>query len=70
MMIQILWRYPYESLASSSPPIPMPKIILEELEFGERFCQDIEENRLFPIRFIWLLEANEQRMFGQKALSR
>ena len=51
-------------------PIVIPKIILEELEFGERFCQDVEKNRLFPIRFIWLLEANEQRLFGQSALSR
>ena len=63
------YKHVRENLLPISP-IPIPKIILEELEFGERFCQDIEKNRLFPIRFIWLLEANEQRMFGQGTLSR
>lgn len=44
-------------------PIPIPQCMMGELAFGERRCRDVEKDRLFPIRFIWLMEAHEQRMF-------
>lgn len=51
-------------------PIPIPDCLLRELEFGERRCRDGEKNILFPIRFLWLLEANEQRLWGYLPLAR
>jgi hypothetical protein len=51
-------------------PVPMPECMYRELEFAERRCTDLENDRLFPIRFLWLMEAHEQRMFGLKALER
>lgn len=51
-------------------PIPIPGCLARELEFAERRCRDTETDRLFPIRFLWLLEANEQRHFGLPALGR
>jgi hypothetical protein len=44
-------------------PIPIPQCMMRELAFGERCCRELEKDRLFPIRFIWLMEAHEQRMF-------
>ena len=51
-------------------PIPVPGCLARELEFAERRCRDIATDRLFPIRFFWLLESNEQRNFGLPALGR
>lgn len=51
-------------------PIPIPGCMIKELEFAERCCRDIEKDRLFPIRFLWLLEANEQRLYGLSPLER
>ena len=48
-------------------PIPVPACLAAELEFGERCCGASNENRLFPLRFLWMLEANEQRGFGYQA---
>jgi hypothetical protein len=45
-------------------PIPIPGCMLRELEFAERRCRDISKDQLFPIRFIWLMEAKELSMFG------
>jgi hypothetical protein len=51
-------------------PIPLPDCLRHELEFAERHCQDPTHDRLFPIRFLWLLEANEQRRYGHPPLVR
>lgn len=51
-------------------PIPIPGCMIQELEFAERHCRDISTDPLFPIRFLWLLEANEQRMFNLSVLGR
>jgi len=51
-------------------PISLPGCLLRELEFAERCCVDLENNRLFPIRFIWVLEANEQKLFNLSPLVR
>jgi hypothetical protein len=48
-------------------PIPIPKCMIRELEYGERCCNNSETDCLFPIRFIWLLEAVEQKNFGYSA---
>ncbi len=56
----------YENLRANlmpMAPIPIPQCMMRELSFGERCCRDVEKDRLFPIRFIWLMEAHEQRMF-------
>lgn len=45
-------------------PIPIPDCMVRELEFAERHCRDRNKDQLFPLRFLWLLEANEQRNFG------
>jgi hypothetical protein len=44
-------------------PIPILNCLLRELEYGERYCINVDTDRLFPIRFIWMLEAMEQRNF-------
>jgi len=51
-------------------PIPLPACLIRELEFAERRCRDNAKDRLFPIRFLWSMEANEQRLFGYPALGR
>jgi hypothetical protein len=51
-------------------PIPIPDCLIRELEFAERRCRDREKDRLFPIRFLWILEANEQKWSGQPAPTR
>jgi hypothetical protein len=51
-------------------PIPIPDCLVRELEFAERQCRDSTQEPLFPIRFLWLMEANEQRLFGYPALGR
>lgn len=51
-------------------PIPLPECLQKEIEFGERHCQNARQERLFPIRFLWMLEANEQRSWGQPPLAR
>lgn len=51
-------------------PIPLPDCMMRELEFAERRCRNIKKDRLFPIRFLWLLEANEQRLWGLPPLGR
>jgi len=45
-------------------PIRIPGCLIWELEFAERRCRDKTKDPLFPIRFLWLMEANEQRLFG------
>src|SRR3990172_9367300 len=49
-------------------PISIPVCMYRELEFAERRCHDIAKDQLFPIRFLWLMEAHEQRMFGLSPL--
>ncbi|MBT3375833.1 MAG: hypothetical protein HN742_41955 [Lentisphaerae bacterium] len=49
-------------------PIPVPGCLTRELTFAERCCRDREADRLFPIRFYWLLEANEQRLGDYPAM--
>ncbi len=51
-------------------PIPIPGCMLKEIEYAERAHLDKTRGLLFPIRFLWLLEANEQRLFGEKPLGR
>lgn len=51
-------------------PISIPGCMHRELEFAEQRCCDKTEDQLFPIRFLWLMEANEQRMFGLSPLGR
>ena len=51
-------------------PIPIPGCMFREIEFAERHCRDVSKDRLFPIRFIWLMEAKEQRMFGLEPMGR
>jgi hypothetical protein len=51
-------------------PISIPGCMYRELEFAERRCRDKTKDQLFPIRFLWLMEANEQRMFGLSPLGR
>jgi hypothetical protein len=51
-------------------PIPIPGCLVRELEFAERRCRDNAKDRLFPIRFMWVMEANEQRLFGLTPLGR
>lgn len=51
-------------------PIPIPDCMKRELEFGERCCIDPADDPLFPIRFFWLLEGNEQRRYDLPMLSR
>jgi len=51
-------------------PIRIPGCMYRELEFAERRCRDKATNQLFPIRFLWLMEAHEQRMFGLSPLGR
>lgn len=50
-------------------PIPVPGCLVRELEFGERSCADPSTAKLFPIRFLWTLEANEQNLFGLAPLA-
>lgn len=45
-------------------PIRIPSCLIRELEFAERRCRDYKKDPLFPIRFLWLMEAHEQGMFG------
>jgi len=51
-------------------PLPIPDCLGREVEFAERRCRDLSQDRLFPIRFLWLLEANEQRRWGYPPLAR
>lgn len=51
-------------------PIPLPDCMMLELKFAERRCRNVIKDRLFPIRFLWLLEANEQRLWGLPPLGR
>jgi hypothetical protein len=51
-------------------PIPLPDCLMKEFEYGERCCNNSENDRLFPIRFLWFMEAHEQRMFGYQAGAR
>jgi hypothetical protein len=51
-------------------PIPIPDCMINELKFAERRCRNISTDPLFPIRFLWLWEANEQRRFNLSALGR
>ena len=45
-------------------PIPLPGCLERELAFAERRCADPDEPALFPVRFLWTLDALEQRNFG------
>jgi hypothetical protein len=51
-------------------PISVPACLFREVEFAERRCRDNSQDRLFPIRFLWLMEAHEQCMFGLSPLER
>ncbi|WP_201352185.1 hypothetical protein [Hydrogenimonas urashimensis] len=49
----------------------MPQSLLEEARYGELNCGKNDQSEpLFPIRFMWLLEMHEQRMFGLQTLGR
>jgi hypothetical protein len=45
-------------------PISLPTCLECELAFAERRCMNPEQPGLFPVRFLWTLEALEQRNFG------
>ena len=45
-------------------PIKIPGCLIREAQFAERRFGENSQERLFPIRFLWLMEAHEQRMFG------
>lgn len=71
--IEALQNGDYEWLRVSilpHAPIPIPSCLHLELEFAEECCQDKEKDQLFPIRFSWLMEAHEQRMFDLSPLDR
>ena len=51
-------------------PLRLPDCMLREIEYGETHFHENSEGRLFPIRFMWLMECNEQRMFGHAPLGR
>lgn len=51
-------------------PFRVPDCLFREFEFAERRCRHKEKDQLFPIRFLWLMEAKEQRMFGLGPLAR
>lgn len=51
-------------------PCAIPDCLIRELEFGERKCPSGADDPLFPIRFLWLFEGNEQRLFDLPALGR
>lgn len=51
-------------------PIQIPGCMIRELEIGEKCCTDPAEDPLFPIRFLWLLEGNEQRLYNLPMLER
>jgi hypothetical protein len=51
-------------------PIPIPGCMMKEFEFGERYCRDPQDDPLFPIRFLWLLEGLEHRNFSLPMLGR
>jgi hypothetical protein len=51
-------------------PSPMPECLIKELEFGESYCTDPEDDPLFPIRYLWLLEGLEQRNFNLPMMGR
>ena len=48
----------------------MPKSLLDEARYGEMYCKKDSSEPLFPIRFLWLLEMHELRMFGLEPLGR
>lgn len=45
-------------------PIAIPACLEREIAFAERRCVDPGRPGLFPVRFLWTLEALEQRNFG------
>jgi hypothetical protein len=45
-------------------PVSLPACLERELAFAERRCVDPEQPGLFPVRFLWTLDALEQRSFG------
>ena len=51
-------------------PLSLPACMLREIEYGETHFQGSSQNSLFPMRFMWLMECNEQRMFGHAPLGR
>ena len=51
-------------------PLQLPDCMLREIEYGENHFHEDSEDRLFPIRFMWLMECNEQRMFEYAPLGR
>src|SRR5207247_2339082 len=51
-------------------PIRLPACVYREVEYGEARCRDHTTDRLFPIRFLWLLEGNEQRLWEYTPLGR
>lgn len=51
-------------------PIPLPGCMLREVEYGETHFHQNSQDRLFPIRFMWLMELHEQGMFGEAPLGR
>lgn len=51
-------------------PFRVPDCLFREFEFAQRRCRDKAKDQLFPIRFIWLMEAKEQGMFGLSPLAR
>ncbi len=63
------YKYFREKLLPHAP-IPIPACMIRELEFGEKYCTHSGEDPLFPIRFLWLLEGNEQRLYNLPMLGR
>ncbi len=45
-------------------PRPIPQCMYREIAFAERCCREGETDRVFPVRFLWLLDGHEQRTFG------
>jgi hypothetical protein len=51
-------------------PFVVPPCLIREFEFGERRCVNHKVDPLFPIRFLWTLEGNEQRLYHLPAQGR
>lgn len=70
---QALYNGSYERLRRDilpRAPIPIPAGLVREVEFAERRCADNPGGLFFPIRFLWLMEAHEQQLFGYPAQAR
>jgi hypothetical protein len=64
------YNYPNVHKLLEVSPRELPKCMLREIEYGETHCSDKNQLGLFPIRALWLLECNEQSLFGLSPLGR